>query len=44
VQVQVHIINTNDKSSIHTLWFFITLGHKSTTVLTYSERIGMQYY
>jgi len=34
----------NNKSSIHTSWFFITLGHKSTIVLTYSERIGMQCY
>ena len=24
--------------------FFITVGHKSTTILTYSERIGMQCY
>ena len=35
----------NSKSSIHISWlFFITVGHKSTTILTYSERIGMQCY
>ena len=34
----------NSKSGIHTSWFFITVGHKSTTILTYSERIGMQCY
>ena len=28
-----YAINNNNKSSTHTSWLFITLGHKSTTVL-----------